>query len=157
MSAILVYNGQYTWQGFGDRQGYKWSSYCLLTIFLVEQTPIVIVKDQPESGSSITNSVENIASLICRDFNLNPLNGSGLVWFECYPDYEHQGKIIPGISTVTFTITGNPNPQGHLQFPGCRFLFSEPMWRPLNEQSTQLLEALQNQTPSPSVKRGRRL
>lgn len=137
----LVYNGNYSWQGFGNRSIGKWKSSCHLIIFKFNQTPVVIVEERNNSGTSVTNCAENIAALICRDFDLNPLKGNGLIWFESYPEYKDENDV----SSVSFSIMGNPTPERHLKFPGCQFLFSAPKWSPLNEQTSELFYALNDQ------------
>ncbi len=141
MTAKLLYNGEYSWQGFGNNTIGKWQSSCHLQVFKLDsQTPVVIVADRDNSDTSITNCTENIAALICRDFEINPLDGDGLIWFESYPQYEDEKDV----STVSFTVVGNPNPDTHPQFPSCPFLFTSPKWQPLNAESSQLFYILKS-------------
>jgi hypothetical protein len=77
---ILHYKA-YPWQGF--------TSACRVRIFLAQPTlpelhSGVIVTELPEnSGTSVTNAAETIATLVVRQYGLDPAH---TVWVEHYPD-----------------------------------------------------------------------
>lgn len=73
----------YTWTGFGNGLG-KWDSRCRIRIFRPHPEQIIVIASDlgEDSGTSITNCAEGLATLVVRDFSLDP---TLLLWIEHYP------------------------------------------------------------------------
>lgn len=99
----IVYDDTFKWKGFGTTPGRgtqgEWESKCRLRIYQETESEddinprvVVIATELDDNdGTSITNSVENIATLICRQFEIDPVV---LVWIEHYPDrnFDRRGE-----------------------------------------------------------------
>lgn len=80
---LLAVDEIYTWTGFGNGFG-KWDSRCRIRIFRPHPEQIVVIASDlgEDSGTSITNCADSLATLIVRDFCLDP---DLLLWIEHYP------------------------------------------------------------------------
>lgn len=87
---------------------------------------IVVATELPDnSGTSITNMAEELAALVCCDFNIAP---ASLLWIEHYPDRREHPDDISGAESwdlVTFDI--------------CGFRITNPQWRRMSEAELHLL------------------
>ncbi len=126
---------EYHWKGFGNGNG-DWDSFCRLLIFDSDESTFVVVSDLGmDTGTSITNSAEHIATLVVRDYKLDP---SKLTWIECYP-----GSDIE-LSLVSFTWQVQLLGLGR-RYVGCQHIASSPVWRHLDsfdEASPGLAQAI---------------
>lgn len=76
-------NEIFKWKGWGDGRG-NWVSFCRIRIYETPQNSVVIASDcGPNSGTSITNCVENLVPLVVAYYSLNPYR---TVWIEHYPE-----------------------------------------------------------------------
>lgn len=80
---MLTTDRIYRWQGFGDGFG-NWHSHCRVRIFHAHpESVVVVVSDQGnDTGTSITNCAGQLATLVVKEFHLNP---ELLTWIEHYP------------------------------------------------------------------------
>ena len=96
---IMRVGEEYSWTGFGNGLG-TWESKCGLIIKQPHPAQtIVVVSDLGEdSGTSITNCAAALATLIVRDFKLNPAT---ITWIEHYPSHR-QNDPSAEYTRVTF-------------------------------------------------------
>lgn len=82
MTALTI-DQEYRWKGFGDGMG-QWLSKCRLRILKPHpEQSIVIVSDLGrDTGTSITNCAEILATRIVQEYELDP---ACLMWVEHYP------------------------------------------------------------------------
>jgi hypothetical protein len=83
----------FEWEGHGCPRDFAgWQSFCRLRIYARDgnTTPVIVVSDIPDrvkypdgTGTSITNSAENLARLIIQTFTINPYD---FVFIEHYPE-----------------------------------------------------------------------
>lgn len=72
----------FQWKGWANGYG-NWISFCRIRIYQDQGKTIVIASDcGPESGTSITNCVENLVPLVMINYQLNPYQ---TFWIEHYP------------------------------------------------------------------------
>ena len=100
------------WKGFGylDRRNFHWDSKARIRIWNGNNCHFVVFSDldEPDSGTSITNSSENLATLIRRDFQLD----GTILWFEHYPRHNTPERIRQAddcqeeVSLVAYTWDG---------------------------------------------------
>lgn len=70
------------WKGFGNGFG-EWESKCLIRIYEHQQKQVVIATELPDNtGTSITNCVENLAAIVIETFGLDFRR---MIWIEHYP------------------------------------------------------------------------
>ena len=109
---------RYRYRGFHDCE-----SHCSLEILRSPSRPTIVIATEMEdnSGMSVTNVCEHLASRVCVDFKIDP---SSLVWIEHY-GYPNpiNSKRPRTYDLVTFTI---------LQ-AGHNVLFAYPRWRPMTQ------------------------
>lgn len=93
----------YTWKGFGNGVG-KWDSCCRIRIFHPHpEQQVAIASDLgQDTATSITNCADSLATLIVRDFTLDPIL---LLWIEHYP-YLRQEDPLAEFSRVQFDWNG---------------------------------------------------
>lgn len=74
----------FTWKGFGNGFG-KWDSCCRIRIFQPhpEQQVVVVSDLGSNTGTSVTNCADGLATLVVGDFDLDPVL---VLWIEHYPD-----------------------------------------------------------------------
>jgi len=65
------------YQGFGDIP-----SHCRIQIFEMPEYTIVVASEMENSGTSVTNLAENIATLVMQEYKIN---FDRLFWIEHYP------------------------------------------------------------------------
>ena len=100
------------WKGFGypDHRNFQWDSKARIRIWNGNNCHFVVFSDldEPDSGTSITNSSENLATFIRRDFHLD----GTILWFEHYPRHNTPECIRQAnhwqeeVSIVTYTWDG---------------------------------------------------
>lgn len=101
---MLVYDDLFSWEGFGGKLRLA-SGQCRLRIFnlakdneneLAYIRPIVvIVSDIPDSGMSIRSCSSHIATMVAKEFNINP---GRMLYIEYYSSTiygEKKESIIP--------------------------------------------------------------
>ena len=100
----LIHDETYIWKGRGTPQDAKnsncWESSCRMRIWQGETT-IILWTDllEEDSGTSITNSAEGLATLVARDFAEHIPKPSDAIWIEHYP------TRIPGTTDPTLAET----------------------------------------------------
>ncbi len=103
----------FSWKGFGNGFG-AWESKCRLRIYDTATETVVIATELPDNtGTSITNAAQYIATLVVMHYGLDP---HSLVWIEHYPptdDFEES------FDQVTFPWDGKR--------------FHAPQWRRLQQ------------------------
>ncbi len=124
------------WHGYGypDRESESWYSSCRLRIW--KQTPVIVLfsdLNEEDTGTSITNCSENLASLVQFHFKLE----KPIRWFEHYPYHniceqkKKQSSVTESISEVFYSHDGQR--------------YRKPKWKPFSRQS---LESLVNDSIS---------
>ena len=109
----------FRWRGFGNGFG-AWESLCRLRIYETPEQAVVIATELPENtGTSITNAAEYLATMVVEQYELRPHT---LVWIEHYPAC----RDLP----ETFALV-------HLTWDGQRF--HTPRWRRLAPADLALL------------------
>lgn len=137
-SPSLVVDTIFTWKGIGHELQQKnsrwWDSKCQLRIYRSYSMPSIVIcsdLDESDTGTSITNSVENVATLIWQQYSqLQILSNPGFMFIEHYPYHnrtEYEAKP-ENFSLVQFNWNGNK--------------FSQPRWSPL---TSDVVLALINQ------------
>ncbi|OEU60404.1 MAG: hypothetical protein BBJ57_11725 [Desulfobacterales bacterium PC51MH44] len=89
---MLIHDGIYSWSGWGGRLSLG-SGKCRLRIYDLKKSDakglthlrpiIVVVSDVPESSMSVRSCTSHIATLVAKDFNLDPHR---MLWIEYYPE-----------------------------------------------------------------------
>lgn len=130
---MLTVDTEYHWKGFGNGFG-SWDSYCHLRIYARLNKNIVMVSDCGiGSGTSITNSAENLATLICRDKQIDP---NTLIWIEHYPSLDPKEETF---DLVKFTVTPTSVRLECCEFSGAKWFFSSPKWLHLGRKKAEKL------------------
>ncbi len=121
----------FTWKGAGQElqqsnQNY-WDSKCQLRIYQSYSMPSIVIcsdLDELDTGTSITNSVENLATLIWRQYQSTVLSsrrylGNNFLFIEHYPRTNPQNRNHQqeDFSLVQFNWDGKR--------------FYQPRWSPL--------------------------
>ncbi len=71
----------FQWVGFGDGHFRGWNSWCRVRIWKSGQIIVLMSDLDEDTGTSITNSVENVMSLIRQTYELI----EPITWIEHYP------------------------------------------------------------------------
>ena len=72
----------FKWVGFGDGHFRGWKSWCRVRIWKSNRTIVLMSDlDEEDTGTSITNSVENVMTLIHQTYELQ----EPITWIEHYP------------------------------------------------------------------------
>jgi hypothetical protein len=128
--------GRFAYRGFWNTPG-----VCGLEILPGSQNRIVVITTElkENTGTSITNCVESLATQVCRQFRLPPAR---MVWIEHY-GYADPGQLR-GFDIVTFgqMIGSTPTPAAYrasctLGIRGNQTAdahFRWPHWRPMHDQ-----------------------
>ncbi|WP_196520842.1 hypothetical protein [Nostoc sp. WHI] len=130
-SPSLVLDTIFTWKGAGHELQQSnpkyWDSICQLRIYQSYSMPSIIIcsdLDEEDTGTSITNSVEGLATLIWRQYHNQELSphrclGHGFLFIEHYPRNKRskRDKEPEDFSLVQFNWDGQR--------------FSQPRWSPL--------------------------
>jgi hypothetical protein len=101
---MLIYDGIYTWEGFGGRLKLS-SGSCRLRLYDLSREPsggtahlrpfIAVVSDVPESRLSVRSCAGHLATSVARDFKIDPQR---MLYIEYYPESvygEHRERRIP--------------------------------------------------------------
>jgi hypothetical protein len=101
---MLIYDGIYSWEGFGGRLKLS-SGSCRLRLYDLSRNPsvgtaylrpfIAIVSDVPESRMSVRSCAGHVATSVSRDFTIDPQR---MLYIEYYPESiygEHREHRIP--------------------------------------------------------------
>jgi len=109
----MRYVGEYKYQGFG---GYD--SKCHLDIY---NNLVICTEYEDNEGTSITNMAEQLATMVCRDFDISHMF---LIWIECY-DILGMEKTC---ELVQFNLHDN--------------IFSNPRWVRINQEVVDALKLM---------------
>ena len=101
---MLIYDGIYTWEGFGGRLKLS-SGSCRLRLYDLSREPkgamahlrpfIAVVADVPASRMSVRSCAGHVATSVARDFKIDPQR---MLYIEYYPESvygEHRERRIP--------------------------------------------------------------
>ncbi|QFS51296.1 hypothetical protein [Nostoc sphaeroides] len=126
-SPSLVLDSIFTWKGAGRELQQSnpnyWDSKCRLRIYRAFSIPTIIIcsdLDEESTGTSITNSVENVATLIWKKYGTAQeflSRNMSFVFIEHYPYHNRKDKKPENFSLVQFNWNGQQ--------------FSQPRWSPL--------------------------
>lgn len=122
-----------------DYEGYhKIPSFCFIEIYAHEKVTVVIATepdyDTEDSGTSITNRAEHIATRVCQQHNIEMIK---LVWIE---HYDRQVKIGKKETWDLVTFTREKTPvRGYWEYPRGQMVFTSPKWQPLSEEQKDRL------------------
>ncbi|MBE9036045.1 hypothetical protein [aff. Roholtiella sp. LEGE 12411] len=127
-SPSLIVDNTFTWKGQGQEfeRIYPriWDSKCRLRIYKSYSMPNIVIcsdLDERDTGTSITNSVENLATLVWQKYSYKQLNpnsgyvGGQFIFIEHYPCDRNDEE-------ETFAL---------VQFNWDTERFQEPRWSPL--------------------------
>lgn len=115
------------WKGFGriDQRNGLFESKCRIRIWQLHDKNIVLFSDldKPDTGTSITNCSENLATLVHRDFKVSPQQTE---WFQHYPRHNtsQATKEKEGIGEEVDKVS--------YSWDGRRF--KSPRWRPSSRE-----------------------
>ena len=102
---------------------YKGFHGCLSVCNLeIHQNLVIATEREDNEGTSITNMAEQLATAICKQFNISPRN---LIWIEHYPatiDSRGYERHAESWSLVFFNLTGGG------VFDANTVKFSNPRW-----------------------------
>jgi hypothetical protein len=112
---MLIYDGIYSWEGFGGRLKLS-SGSCRLQLYDLSRAPsggmaylrpfIAIVSDVPESRMSVRSCAGHVATSVARDFKIDPQR---MLYLEYYAESiygERRERRIPEkYDVVDFTWT----------------------------------------------------
>jgi len=142
-SKSLVIDTIFTWKGAGDELQQSnpkyWDSVCQVRIYQSYSMPCIVLcsdLDEPDTGTSITNSAEGLATLIWRQYHnqeLSPRRRLGdFLFIEHYPHTKRNKKKSEDFSLVQFNWDSQR--------------FYQPRWSPLtsNVVLTLIGQPLQN-------------
>ncbi|YAF99299.1 MAG: hypothetical protein AB3A66_28060 (plasmid) [Nodularia sp. CChRGM 3473] len=131
-SPSLVLDTTFIWKGAGLEQQQRnprmWDSKCRLRIYQAYSMPNIVIcsdLDEQDTGTSITNSVENVATLIWQKYKEQELSpssghlGNQFIFIEHYP---YHNKADWNDEEETFCL---------VQFNWDGQRFSKPRWSPL--------------------------
>lgn len=130
-SPSLVLDTIFTWKGSGQpiqqRKPNYWDSKCQLRIYQPYSMPCIVLcsdLDEEDTGTSITNSLENVATLIWQQYHKQELLpnrylGNNFLFIEHYPRNKRS------------RITGEPEDFTLVQFNWDGQRFSRPRWSSL--------------------------
>ncbi|MBD2731157.1 hypothetical protein H6G96_33785 [Nostoc sp. FACHB-892] len=124
-SPSLVLDSIFTWKGAGRKLQQSnpnyWDSKCRLRIYRAFSIPNIIIcsdLDEESTGTSITNSVENVATLIWEKYAQEFFSRNmSYVFIEHYPYHNRKDKKPESFSLVQFNWNGQQ--------------FCQPRWSPL--------------------------
>jgi len=119
---LLAVDEIYTWTGFGN--GFcNWDSRCRIRIFRPHPEQIVVIASDlgQDSGTSITNCADHLATLVVRDFALDP---TLLLWIEHYPCNRQEDPQVE-FSRVHFSWSGRKA--------------TKARWSPMSQQEAEAL------------------
>ncbi|MCC5618458.1 hypothetical protein LC605_25905 [Nostoc sp. CHAB 5836] len=130
-SPSLVLDTIFTWKGSGQpmqqRNSNCWDSRCQLRIYQAYSMPNIVIcsdLDEEDTGTSITNSVEGLATLISQQYQNTVLSrprwclGNDFLFIEHYPHNKRSENKKP----EEFTL---------VQFNWDGKQFYQPRWSPL--------------------------
>lgn len=87
----------FQWVGFGDGHFKGWNSWCRVRIWKSDRTIVLMSDlDEEDTGTSITNSVENVMSLIRQTYELT----ESITWIEHYPRHNAIAQLKQRIGSV---------------------------------------------------------
>lgn len=103
----------YRWTGFGNGLG-NWASHCRIRIFRPHPEQIVVIASDlgEDSGTSITNCAEGLATLVVRDFGLDLPCFCGLNTIHTIG--RRTQKLNSAASTSVGVVAKRPRPAGSL-------------------------------------------
>ena len=132
--AMLIESKVFDYEGY-----YNCASYCWLRIYFSPQQTVVIVSEsETNSGTSITNMIEGIATLVSYQYELDVQK---TIWIEHYPE-EFNGRsplFAESFSLVEFDWGS------HYAFPYQRAIqpiklkASNPQWTNLDKEKVEQL------------------
>ncbi|SIO58473.1 hypothetical protein SAMN05444166_5692 [Singulisphaera sp. GP187] len=99
----LIVDTPYEFPGFLPQP-----ALCRLRIFTagLDRPPIVIASDSPlYRGASITMYVENLAAIVCRDFQIAP---DAMIWIEHYRKWRSYGETFRFVEFQVKPRNGEP-------------------------------------------------
>ena len=98
-------------------------SHCSLHVERLpdDRTLVIFTELESNPGTSVTNAIEVLASMVASKLALNPAQA---VWIEHYPPGKIRGKT-DNWDLVTF---------GTILRDGINSVFDDPSWRPLRPQ-----------------------
>lgn len=107
---MIIFNGKYKWDGkkVRNKKPISWwaSSYRLKIIDVSEKfsnvlpiRPYVCILSNIGNGSSVKNCIQNLATSVCIDFNLNI---NKVIWIEYFSNYpEHMDvAMLKRLTTI---------------------------------------------------------
>lgn len=114
------------WRGFGRPRSGKWDSKCRVRIWHDDSHSATVVLfsdlDEDDTGTSITNASENVATLVRERFGLN----GNITWIEHYP--RHRQKYSPPLDKEDFAL---------IEYEDIRNQLKRPYWRYISKSEVE--------------------
>jgi hypothetical protein len=117
------------WKGHGDPQNFaRWNSFCRLRVYQGDTVAVIVVSDISDraqythgTGTSITDSAENLARKVVEQFKLDP---GTFIFIEHYPE----------------AVTGDEFSRVEFEYaPNNEVVFHNPRWSPMTEAEARQL------------------
>ena len=100
---------------------------CICELEIIDT--LVIVSEMPENeGTSVTNFAEQLATLVCQEFKIEPKH---LIWIEHYPERGDFRDFPESYDLVNFNLNG-------------KGIFSNPRWTGISPIVVDAFRATQN-------------
>ncbi|MGB3508017.1 MAG: hypothetical protein WBA93_01980 [Microcoleaceae cyanobacterium] len=119
------------WRGFGRPRSGNWESKCRVRIWHHDSQSATVVLfsdlDEEDSGTSITNASENIATLVRERFGLEDNN---ITWIEHYP--RHRQKYEPPFDKEDFALIEYKTIRNQLKHPKWRYISKSQVEKMVN-------------------------
>lgn len=119
------------WRGFGLPSSGKWDSKCRVRIWRDDTQSLTVVVfsdlDDEDTGTSITNASENVATLVRERFKLN----ANTTWIEHYP--RHKQKYEPPFDKEDFALIEYKTIKKQLKRPHWRYISKSEVEKMVND------------------------
>ncbi|MEB3884053.1 hypothetical protein [Lyngbya sp. CCY1209] len=85
-------DAMFRWVGFGNGSWYDWDSQCRVRVWRRAKGTVAVMSDldEEDTGTSVTNSVENVMTLVRRQFELT----DPIQWVEHYPRHNRRAELV---------------------------------------------------------------
>lgn len=126
----MIYNDQITYKRAADRMGRN-ATTCHLAIYQNdEQTLVVATEIHTNEGMSITNSSEDMASAVVKEFDLNP---------DTTTFVEHYNAASYTANPSALAMKQHPDTYARVQYTWRGLSASKPQWSRLSEEAYEIV------------------
>lgn len=114
---------EYHWQGFGNGNG-RWDSFCRMRIIRAHELVVVATDLGNDTGTSITNCAEYLATLFTRDFEDYGMDENTL-WIHHYQYLPGTRDFPESFDLVKFE---HHKASGRTNYGNAEIIFKKPEW-----------------------------